>query len=221
MDEKAAHVIANHHRQHKPEPEDILTEVIFLSERIDVAEQKGQTLDVEPLWKAAALSGPLEKIKEFIAARSDFSSLDEATATNHLVEVAEDVQPASEDVANGEPVSGEPDSADDDLDEPVEGDGVVDEPAEELNASDSGLDEVASEEAATDEPNPADYGLDELVAEDAGVDEPAAEDAIADEPASEEPDPADYGLDGPISKDAALEEPVAVPDEAVPVESAG
>lgn len=191
MDEKAAHVIANHHRQHKPEPEDILTEVIFLSERIDVAEQKGQTLDVEPLWKAAALSGPLEKIKEFIAARSDFSSLDEATATKHLVEVAEDVQPASEDVANGEPVSGEPDSADDDLDEPVEGDGVVDEPAEELNASDSGLDE------------------------------PAAEDAIADEPASEEPDPADYGLDGPISKDAALEEPVAVPDEAVPVESAG
>jgi len=72
MDEKAALVVANHHRQSKPEPEDILTEVIFLAERIDVAEQRGQTLDIEPLWKAAELTGPLERVKDFLAARADF-----------------------------------------------------------------------------------------------------------------------------------------------------
>lgn len=76
LDEKAAHVVASHHRDPKPEPEDVLTEVIFLAERIDIAEQHGQTLDLEPLWEAVELTGPLPRVKNFVKARieADFSS---------------------------------------------------------------------------------------------------------------------------------------------------
>ncbi len=76
LDEKAAHVVANHHRCPKPAPEDVLTEVIFLAERIDVAEQRGQTLDLEPLWRTAELTGPLTRVRDLVKARieGDFSS---------------------------------------------------------------------------------------------------------------------------------------------------
>ena len=75
LDQESAHIVANHHRFPKPEPEDVLTEVVFLAERIDIAEQHGQTLAVEPLWRAAALTGPMEEVKDFVRARieGDFS----------------------------------------------------------------------------------------------------------------------------------------------------
>lgn len=71
LDEKAAHVVANHHRFPKPEPENILTEVVFLAERIDIAEQRGVQLDIEPLWDTAGLTGPRAAVRDFVKARME------------------------------------------------------------------------------------------------------------------------------------------------------
>ncbi len=68
LDKRAAHVVANHHRCPKPVPEDLLTEVVFLAERIDVAEQRGETLDIELLWDEAALTGPRDPVRELVEA---------------------------------------------------------------------------------------------------------------------------------------------------------
>ena len=72
LDEKAAHVVANHHRCPKPVPEDVFTEVVFLAERIDIAEQRGETLDVEPLWDAAELTGPRAPVMDLVKSRTEY-----------------------------------------------------------------------------------------------------------------------------------------------------
>lgn len=69
LDEKAAHVVANHHRCPKPITENLLTEVVFLAERIDLAEERGETLDIEPLWETAALTGPQTQVRDFVKER--------------------------------------------------------------------------------------------------------------------------------------------------------
>jgi len=99
MDKPAAHVVANHHRRKKPEPEDVLTEVVFLAERIDVAEQRGQTLDIAPLWSKAELTGPLEKVRAFAQKRmeGDLPSSDLTPAVAQLIEEAVHGAPDPED----------------------------------------------------------------------------------------------------------------------------
>ena len=71
LDEQFAYVVANHHRFPKPVPEDIRTEVVFLAERIDLAEQQGEILDIEPLWDDAVLTGPRTAVRDLISARTE------------------------------------------------------------------------------------------------------------------------------------------------------
>jgi HD-like signal output (HDOD) protein len=62
LGDPAARAIASHHRTHPPSQPDPLSEVIFLAERIDLAEQHGKPLDFERMWQEGALTGDRERV---------------------------------------------------------------------------------------------------------------------------------------------------------------
>lgn len=56
LGEPAARAIATHHRTHPPTEPDLMSEVIYLAEHIDMAEIHGQRLDLDRLWEDGKLT---------------------------------------------------------------------------------------------------------------------------------------------------------------------
>jgi len=66
--DEAVRVISGHHRTPPPEGFDPLGEAVFLAEKIDIAAQRGEELDLEQLWADGGLQGPRERVETFLAA---------------------------------------------------------------------------------------------------------------------------------------------------------
>ena len=60
MADDFSRAIANHHRRMIPEESDPASEVIFLSEQADLADIRGDVLDLDQVWEAGAMTGSLE-----------------------------------------------------------------------------------------------------------------------------------------------------------------
>ena len=97
LDAEAAMVIANHHRIELPDPPSSMTDVVFVAERIDLAEGCGRPLDLDRLWEEAQLSGPKDQIRAFIEETRAAAEAAEAAAAEVEASAgpAEDLREAS------------------------------------------------------------------------------------------------------------------------------
>lgn len=66
LDQHSAMVIETHHRQEIPDPPVLMTEAIYLAERIDLAQVRGRPLDVDRVWEEGGLTGPKDPVVAFI-----------------------------------------------------------------------------------------------------------------------------------------------------------
>jgi HD-like signal output (HDOD) protein len=64
---EAARTIAHHHRDPVPLRHDPACELVFVAEKADLAEQRGETLDLPALWAAGQLSGAIERTRALLA----------------------------------------------------------------------------------------------------------------------------------------------------------
>lgn len=67
LPENAARAISRHHREPAPEHPDVLSEVIFVAEKYDLATQRGLPVELDAWWEAGALTGHLEAAKSILA----------------------------------------------------------------------------------------------------------------------------------------------------------
>lgn len=66
LDERSATIIATHHRSPPPRPDDMLSQAIHLAERIDLAAQRGETLDLDEIWRESALTAPRAPVEAIL-----------------------------------------------------------------------------------------------------------------------------------------------------------
>jgi HD-like signal output (HDOD) protein len=67
LGDEAALAIATHHREPVPAIHNAASEVIWLAERVDLAVQRGEQMDLPALWRIGALSANLEVARGVIA----------------------------------------------------------------------------------------------------------------------------------------------------------
>lgn len=65
MDDTSADVVSHHHKPSAAPDHALMTEVIFLAERLDLATEDGVEVDLDALWEEADLRGP----KDLVATR--------------------------------------------------------------------------------------------------------------------------------------------------------
>lgn len=63
---EAARAVATHHREPVPAERDLLGEVLFVAERVDIHRQKGQPVDWEGAWSAGQLSGDQDEARRLV-----------------------------------------------------------------------------------------------------------------------------------------------------------
>jgi HD-like signal output (HDOD) protein len=59
--------VALHHRDSRPIQRDVLSEVVHLAERIDIARELKQTVDLPAIWESAALTGSIDAATQALA----------------------------------------------------------------------------------------------------------------------------------------------------------
>jgi HD-like signal output (HDOD) protein len=67
LEETAAHAIAGHHREPPPEPNDVLSEVIFVAEKLDLAGLGKHSIDLEEWWSTGRLTGDSLAVQAILA----------------------------------------------------------------------------------------------------------------------------------------------------------
>jgi putative nucleotidyltransferase with HDIG domain len=70
LDGDVARAVASHHRDPRPVPRDVLSEVVYLAERIDLMRELKQTPDLSALWQDGALTGSIEMASRALAEES-------------------------------------------------------------------------------------------------------------------------------------------------------
>lgn len=66
MDEVSASVICHHHTPFNDPNRDLLTEIIYVSERLDLASERGEAVCLDTLWREGSLRGPMEAVEAYL-----------------------------------------------------------------------------------------------------------------------------------------------------------
>jgi putative nucleotidyltransferase with HDIG domain len=62
-----AEAIGGHHREYPGEEADLLSEVVYLAEALDIMRLRGDTPNLDSLWTAGRLTGPREMVEGWLA----------------------------------------------------------------------------------------------------------------------------------------------------------
>ena len=71
LDPRSAHVIAWHHRQGEHPRGEMLSEVVFLAERIDLTRVRGEELDLDALWAEGDLEASRDAFEQWLAREAE------------------------------------------------------------------------------------------------------------------------------------------------------
>jgi putative nucleotidyltransferase with HDIG domain len=70
LDSEVARAVANHHRNPRPTRRDVLSEVVYVAERLDLSRAQKQFIDLPEMWEEAGLTASLLTVSKAI---SDYS----------------------------------------------------------------------------------------------------------------------------------------------------
>ncbi|HEY4130319.1 MAG TPA: HDOD domain-containing protein [Gemmatimonadaceae bacterium] len=67
LDADVARAVATHHRDPRPVRRDVLSEVVFVAERVDLASQRKQFVDLPAMWDEAGLTASMDAVTDAVS----------------------------------------------------------------------------------------------------------------------------------------------------------